>query len=180
MNTPPFEPVPNLYAFFKGSWDLSRTIEDRFGRPPGKPHMNEVVGTATFEPTPPFADSKTGEIIGEPGKTRYLAYQESGLAEFAGSAAKIEVRQSYYFAFPSDDSCDVYFSYLSPFHGLGPPVSPNFSEDGVQTPIVHPCNLDMYEGGYVCRGPGRYEVGWCVKGPDKDYTSQTVFLKRGV
>jgi hypothetical protein len=142
---PPFHPVPNLYDFFKGSWYFHRTIEDRFGRPARQPEMNNVVGLATFEPTLPFSDSKTGQVVGDPAESRYLAYLETGLAEFSGSTTKIQIRQTYFFHFPSSNTCHVYFPYLSPFHDLGPPVSPNLSKDGVQTPIIHPCNLDMYE-----------------------------------
>ena len=107
IDMPPFHPVPNLYDFFKGSWYFHRTIEDRFGRPARQPEMNNVVGLATFEPTLPFSDSKTGQVVGDPAESRYLAYLETGLAEFSGSTTKIHIRQTYFFHFVKVNSVKV-------------------------------------------------------------------------
>lgn len=173
----PFLPK-NLKSYFSGSWDFYRTIEDRTGSSSDKPALSTIRGIATFTPSAPFVDSKTGQMVGMVEKGSILKYHESGKAEFAGSAQKVEVRQSYFWIFPQPDLADVYFNYRSLFHSLGPPMSPNIVSDGWQ-PLIHPCNLDMYEGRYEIWDPHRYFVEWNVRGPDKDYTSQTVFVRRG-
>ncbi|KAI9033498.1 hypothetical protein DFJ74DRAFT_701585 [Hyaloraphidium curvatum] len=178
-----FYPIHSLEDYFSGTWRFDRTIVDRFRRPAGSPERSTVRGTASFIPSESFADSKSGELVGAGPGEIVRQYVEQGAMELPGSRGPLEVRQTYRFFFRRSnqgepDSAAVYFSYLSPFHTLGPPASPNVVSDGRED-IRHPCVDDMYDGRYEVWSSDTYFVEWTVLGPEKDYTSRTVFRRAG-
>lgn len=111
------------------------------------------------------ADGVTASLTGTATFTRHgpgLAYVETG-ALCIGGAAPFEATQRYTW----DEHLGVHFADGRFFHHVP-------REGG---PAAHWCDPDQYDGVYDFSGWPHWTLSWRVRGPRKDYTSQTSFWR---
>lgn len=64
---------------------------------------------------------------------------------------------------------EVLFEDGRPFHRFDPALR--------DQQVHHWCDPDRYDGRYLLDLPGRFTVEWRVRGPRKDYLSETLYLR---
>ncbi|EMC95997.1 hypothetical protein BAUCODRAFT_123275 [Baudoinia panamericana UAMH 10762] len=171
-------PIQAIFEGLKGSWRLRRSLSSSLaGFPSGI-----FEGTATFTPRQPSAHSVAAELL----------YSEQGELR-TDNGFTLRANRKYIYRYNADeDKISAWFvkedtkqtdggeevDYL--FHGLE-------MEDKPQAWIgkgEHLCELDMYWAYYEFRMPKIVEEGhsmdvfgvrYKVKGPQKDYTSDTAY-----
>lgn len=173
-------PVGVIFESLKGSWRLKRSLNSIL---PGFP-SGIFEGTATFTSRVPGAHSVSGEFLyAEQGELK----TESGLT--------LKANRKYVYRYNADeDKISAWFvkedtkqnegkeevDYL--FHDL----EMDQKEDGWIAQGEHLCNKDMYWAFYDFRSPrvaaqGQemdvFGVRYKVKGPSKDYTSDTAYQR---
>ncbi|KXS96117.1 hypothetical protein AC578_7784 [Pseudocercospora eumusae] len=167
-------PIAAIFDGLKGSWRLRRSLNSNL---PGFP-SGTFEGVATFRPRTPTAHSSAGELV----------YSEQGELK-TDNGFTLKANRKYIYRYSADeDKMSAWFvkedtkaedgkeevDYL--FHDLE--VS---SEAGALTGRgEHLCQLDMYWAYYEFRIPESgdmnvFGVRYKVKGPEKDYTSDTAY-----
>lgn len=133
---------------FLGRWTFERRIDDRLARLEGR-----VVGEAVFEPSPET--------------TARLDYREQGTLDYGGR--KTPASQRYVWTFLGPSRVEI-------LNSLGHPlcVADLTAEAGVWA--HHLCGEDHYETRIVVEPAGWRQV-WRVKGPRKDYVSETAYRR---
>lgn len=114
---------------------------------------------------------ETGVLSGEASfseRAGQLLYSEQGTLRFAGGAPMKTERQYLWTFF--EDRVDVSFEDGRAFH--------SFALTGAPEASVHYCGEDVYRGSYWFHTFPTWKVVWSVKGPRKDYRSETVFVRR--
>ncbi|KAK5169071.1 uncharacterized protein LTR77_006380 [Saxophila tyrrhenica] len=175
-------PVAELFRSLRGSWKLKRTLNSA---PPGLSGVFE--GTATFTPRKSAAASVKAELL----------YFEKGQLK-TDTGLTFSANRKYIYRYNADeDKISAWFvkeatkdnhgaeevDYL--FHDLEIEQGKNvWSGRG-----EHLCNLDMYWAYYEFRLPTSnddsdededmevFGVRYKVKGPDKNYTSDTAYQR---
>jgi len=95
-----------------------------------------------------------------------LLYREDGALRIGDGT--IRASQSHRWRF-TDAHADVSFADGRPFHRVG--------LDGHQAEARHDCPPDLYRVSYRFETPDRWRQEWCVSGPRKDYTLESVFTR---
>lgn len=174
-------PIAAIFESLAGSWRLRRSLNSILaGFPTGT-----FEGTATFRPRKPTAHTTAGELL----------YSEQGELKM-DNGVTLKANRKYVYRYSSDeDKINAWFvkevtkqedgkeevDYL--FHDLE--ISP--SGTGWSARGEHLCSLDMYWAYYEFRLPKIGEEGdemmnvfgvkYKVKGPQKDYTSDTAYQR---
>ncbi|CAK1367109.1 hypothetical protein CB0940_10434 [Cercospora beticola] len=171
-----------VFEGLKGSWRLRRSLNSQLaGFPSGI-----FEGIAKFTPRTPTAHSAAGELV----------YSEQGELK-TDNGFTLKANRKYVYRYDADeDKISAWFikedtkaqdgaeevDYL--FHDLEIDAEGN----GVAGRGEHLCELDMYWAYYEFRLPKVAEVGgdekmnvfgvrYKVKGPQKDYTSDTAYTR---
>lgn len=148
-------PVADLGRFLAGAWKLERTIADSLAAGGGAPRLLRVAGTAEWTPAGPGV----------------LEYAERGVIELPGpGGARSEVRQAYTWRLRGGGAADVHFADGRVFHAVDLTA-------GRHEGIHHGCSPDTYVGAFEAAGPDALACRWDVKGPAKDYRSETRFTR---
>lgn len=173
-------PIAAIFQSLLGSWKLRRSLDSALaGFPSGT-----FEGTATFSPRKPTAHTTAGELL----------YSEQGELKMENGLT-LKANRKYVYRYSSDeDKISAWFvkedtkqfdgkeevDYL--FHDL----EIDSSEGGWSGRGEHLCSLDMYWSYYEFRMPRVAEEGsemtvfgvkYKVKGPQKDYTSDTAYQR---
>lgn len=156
-----------------GSWRITRRLTSfRADFPSGS-----LAGTACFHPRYPTAEGYDGE---------YLYVEQGSFTNEQGLAFSASRRYVYRYA-EAEDRISVWFvkedgrtvDYF--FHDLGFDVDGRDSGKGWVARADHLCVKDMYESTYRFEFRGAnvraLEVGHRVRGPKKDYTSETRYVR---
>ena len=169
-----------IFEGLKGSWRLRRSLNSSL---PGFP-SGTFEGVAQFRPRTPTAHSTAGELV----------YSEQGELK-TDNGFTLRANRKYVYRYNADeDKISAWFikedtkakdgeeevDYL--FHDL----EINAEGKGLAGRGEHLCELDMYWAYYEFRLPKVAEVGanermdvfgvrYKVKGPQKDYTSDTAY-----
>jgi hypothetical protein len=173
-------PVSVIFEGLKGSWHLKRSLNSVL---PGFP-SGIFEGTASFVPRKPTAHSAAGELL----------YAEQGELK-TDTGLTLKANRKYIYRYNADeDKISAWFvkedtklndgheevDYL--FHDL----EMEQSGDGWVGKGDHLCNMDMYWAFYDFRsskssaggGPmDVFGVRYKVKGPEKDYSSDTAYQR---
>ena len=173
-------PVATIFKSLKGSWRLKRSLNSAL---PGFP-SGIFEGTATFSPRKPTAHTTAGELL----------YAEQGELK-TENGFTLKANRKYIYRYSADeDKISAWFvkedtkqnsggeevDYL--FHDL----EIEQAENGIVGKGEHLCELDMYWAYYEFRLPKVAEVGaemdvfgvrYKVKGPEKDYASDTAYQR---
>lgn len=171
-----------IFEGLKGSWRLRRSLNSQLaGFPSGI-----FEGIARFTPRTPTAHSAAGELV----------YSEQGELK-TDNGFTLKANRKYVYRYDADeDKISAWFikedtktqdgaeevDYL--FHDLEIDAEGN----GIAGRGEHLCELDMYWAYYEFRLPKVAEVGddekmnvfgvrYKVKGPQKDYTSDTAYTR---
>ncbi|KAF2174111.1 hypothetical protein M409DRAFT_16384 [Zasmidium cellare ATCC 36951] len=171
-------PVEAIFDSLKGSWRLRRSLDSVL---PGFP-SGVFEGTATFKAREPTAHSAAGELL----------YSEQGELK-TDNGLTLKANRKYVYRYNADeDKISAWFvkedtkqnegreevDYL--FHYLEMDSAGNAWAGRGE----HLCELDMYWAYYEFRMPKVVEEGkemdvfgvrYKVKGPQKDYTSDTAY-----
>jgi hypothetical protein len=143
-------PVHDLRQYLAHHWRFQRRIvHHQTGQ------VADVHGAASWR-----------EVV-EPEAASMLLYREDGvirLEHYTGKAT-----QTHRYRFPSPAVADIYFSDGRYFYTLDLRDS--------RCEIEHPCGEDMYRGACDAISDTTYRQVWRVTGPDKDYTSETTFVR---
>jgi len=144
--------VSNVFALLEGSWELRRSI----------PNYGNMEGMATFTK----------------GGTDILNYKETGTMELT-NRKKFTAYREYQYRY-EDGTIAVFFRdndragqlfHVLKFAGEG-------SEGESTATACHVCKEDIYNAMYYFYGQeDRFNLTYQVKGPLKDYCSNTVFLR---
>lgn len=173
-------PIATIFESLAGAWRLRRSLNSTLaGFPSGT-----FEGTATFRPRKPTADTTAGELL----------YSEQGELKMENGLV-LKANRKYVYRYSSDeDKISAWFvkedtkqsdgkeevDYL--FHDL----EIDSSGTGWSGRGEHLCSLDMYWAYYEFRMPKVAEAGsemnvfgvkYKVKGPQKDYTSDTAYQR---
>ena len=181
-------PIATIFSSLQGSWRLRRSLNSVL---PGFP-SGIFEGEATFTPRTPSSENTNAELL----------YSEAGSLETA-NGLKMRANRQYIYRYSADeDKISAWFvkedTKLSNgneqaeelFHDLEVQTAPDGS--GNVTAYAgrgeHLCELDMYWAYYefrVARVQGEddnekpnmnvFGVRYKVKGPNKDYTSDTAY-----
>lgn len=145
-----------VFALMEGAWAVERTIA------PG----GRFSGTATFE---------------REGDDR-LVYREKGVVDY-DNFGRFTGERSYLYILAADH-IEVRFhdgtNAGQHFVDLLFPEAPDAGWPIVSARDTHVCRLDNYETSYRFLSPDRFEITYVVKGPAKDYISQSLFQRTGV
>ena len=171
-------PIAAIFEGMKGSWRLKRNLDSTLANFP----TGVFEGTATFTERKPTAHSVAGELL----------YSEQGELKTANGYT-LKANRKYIYRFDADENkISAWFvkedtkqndgneevDYL--FHDL------EFEKkaDCYVARGDHLCNLDMYWAYYEFRHPAEqgkdmdtFGVRHKVKGPQKDYTSDTAYQR---
>lgn len=112
-------------------------------------------------------DGKSVFALTEPD---VLAYTEKGLLHLTDGPV-LEAHQEYVYRLEDGDRLAVYFRDGRFFHEV------SLADDGRTGTGDHLCKLDFYQAAYRFEGPEAFTVTYNVKGPKKDYVSETHFIK---
>ena len=119
-------------------------------------------------------DRLAGQVAEMDGKAGFkldvpdaLTYVETGQLRIAGGPP-FEARRRYVWSFV-DDRVFVTFDDGAPFHSFAP------KGKGVGTD--HPCGDDFYRVTYDFTAWPTWRATWDVRGPRKDYTSVSVYMR---
>lgn len=170
--------VAAIFDSLKGSWRLRRSLDSAL---PGFP-SGTFEGTATFQPRKPTSGAAAGELL----------YSEQGELK-TDNGFVLKAKRKYVYRYDADeDKISAWFvkedtkqeegndevDYL--FHDLEmDSAGSTWAARG-----EHLCQLDMYWAYYEFRLPKVVEEGrgmdvfgvrYKVKGPSKDYTSDTAY-----
>jgi len=146
-------------------------------------------GTATFTPHSSFSGSsylyhETGEFLTDTGLTlranqRYIYVHDTANEKISIWFTKSEGKGSFdAITAPEDEEIDYLYMELE--------MERNEAVGGWKGVGDHLCELDLYSGLYDFRVQGngegeemrRFGIQYRVKGPEKDYLSETAFVKR--
>lgn len=173
-------PIAAIFEALKGTWRLTRSLNSSLaGFPSGT-----FSGTATFSPRKPTAETTAGELL----------YAEQGELK-TDTGLTLKANRKYVYRYSADeDKISAWFvkedtkandggeevDYL--FHDL----EMEQASDAWAGRGEHLCELDMYWAYYEFRlkavaEEGRemdvFGVRYKVKGPQKDYTSDTAYQR---
>lgn len=171
-------PVAAIFESLEGSWRLRRSLNSAL---PGFP-SGLFEGTATFTPRKPSADSVAAELL----------YAEQGELK-ADNGFTLKANRKYVYRYNADeDKISAWFVKEETKQNDGKEEVDYLFHD-IETGNVgkgwvgqgeHLCELDMYWAYYEFRLPQVVEEGqgmdvfgvrYKVKGPQKDYTSDTAY-----
>ena len=173
-------PVSVIFESLKGSWRLKRSLNSVL---PGFP-SGIFDGTASFTPRKPSAHSIAGELL----------YAEQGELK-TDNGLTLRANRKYIYRYSAEeDKISAWFvkeeSKLNDGHEevdyLFHDLEMQQSKDGWVGKGDHLCNMDMYWALYDFRStdsskqPGAMDVfgvRYKVKGPEKDYTSDTAYQR---
>jgi hypothetical protein len=172
------KPIAEIFKNLKGSWTLKRSLNSAL---PGFP-SGIFEGTASFTPRKPTAHSAKAELL----------YSEKGELKTDNGLTLTANRKYVYRYNAEEDKISAWFvkeetkhldgkeqvDYL--FHDL----EIEHGKNGWAGKGEHLCNLDMYWAYYEFRLPEDedddmdvFGVRYKVKGPEKDYTSDTAYQR---
>ena len=144
------QPVHHLSQYLAHYWCFQRRIAHR--------HTGQVVdvhGVASWR-----------EVC-EPEAAPTLLYREAGVIRLEHYTGK--AMQTHCYRLSSPAVADVYFSDGRFFYTLD-------LRDG-HCDVEHPCGEDLYRGVFDAISDATYRQVWRVTGPDKNYTSETTFVR---
>ncbi|MEU5768568.1 DUF6314 family protein [Streptomyces asoensis] len=142
-----FRPVPDALAYLRGSWRVTRSVQDRAGG-----------GEGRFDGTTVFGALDTGGLL----------HEESGTFVWLGVARPAE-RTLRFLPGPAPGTVDVRFADGRPFHDLDLTTGRHVAE--------HPCSADLYRGEFTVRDPDHWRTVWQVAGPAKDLLLTTDYAR---
>ncbi len=177
-----------------GRWRFVRSLV-------GRPYCGSVVGTAEFAPavlapdiahavvsSPAFAHEGGQRVLAAVNAAHagaavvvLLQYSEEGQLRIDGhsSEAALPVTQRYLYSATSaaGSPVRVWFSDGRPFLALD--FAADRSADGeMRATDTHLCGDDSYDAAYAVAGDAsRITIRFRVRGPEKDYTSDTTFTR---
>lgn len=107
------------------------------------------------------------------GEANTLTYREEGVLT-ALSGQVNNVYRNYIYRY-ENGQISVYFEDNRPFHTL------QFSQSHYPASATarHHCGCDVYDAVYTFFSEGKFKLYYAVKGPKKDYTITTDFIKTG-
>lgn len=112
-----------------------------------------------------------GEAVFALTEPDVLHYREKGLLQLTDGPV-LEAHQEYVYRLEEDEHLlSVYFRDGRLFHHLA------FGDDGRTASGDHLCKMDFYQAAYRFNGPEAFTLTYNVKGPKKDYVSETHFIK---
>lgn len=171
-------PIAEIFRSLKGSWKLKRSLNSAL---PGFP-SGIFEGTASFLPRKPTAHSAKAELL----------YSEKGELK-TDTGLTLSANRKYVYRYNAEeDKISAWFvkedrkdvdgkeevDYL--FHDL----EIEYGKNGWAGKGEHLCNLDFYSAYYEFRLPKDededmdvFGVRYKVKGPEKDYTSDTAYQR---
>jgi len=181
--TSPTAPLNSIFASLAGTWTLHRRLTSSL---PYYPSGN-FTGTATFTPHHSFSGSsylyhETGSLATDTGLTlranqRYIYVHNRENEKLSIWFTKSEGKSSFdALTAPEDEEIDYLYMELE--------MEWNGAVAGWKGVGDHLCELDLYSGLYDFRVQGereemtRFGIQYRVKGPEKDYLSETAFVKR--
>ncbi|KAK5138085.1 hypothetical protein LTR08_005883 [Meristemomyces frigidus] len=171
-------PTAAIFESLRGSWRLRRSLNSVL---PGFP-SGLFEGTATFTPRQPSAHSIAAELL----------YAEQGELK-TENGFTLKANRKYIYRYSADeDKISAWFvkEETKQNHGeeevdyLFHDIETEFSKQGWVGKGEHLCERDMYWAYYEFRLPKVVEEGqgmdvfgvrYKVKGPQKDYTSDTAY-----
>lgn len=140
----------NLATYLAGTWDLRRRIVHH-----ATGQIVTVEGEVGWTP------------IGGSSSDDSLQYEERGVMRVGGYEGPATRRYRYDFVSPT--AADVLFDDGRFFHHLDIRVIPS--------EVVHQCGDDAYRGTTTRCSEDVLQQRWSVSGPEKSYTSDTVFRR---
>lgn len=156
--------LEKLFKALRGQWSFSRKFKNMSSQ--------KSLGTAK------------GMAIFSPIENNVLAYEEKG--EFtAQSGSTLSMEREYLYSYdPEKDTIEKHFSQDKKPNGLF--YSLAFSSDRLLKTATgdHLCKKDRYKASYSFQFEGtednlkKFTLTYQVKGPEKDYESETVFEKK--
>lgn len=176
-------PAIGLFASLTGQWVLSRSITN--SHPSGIDGF--VKGQAVFEARPPSSDDASAEYL----------YSEKGTFKIATNGAEMGVRRFWIWRLGRSNT-GISKSPIVTIHFVKADNETEdylynellFNEDGgdskdgrmMSAYAEHPCGKDFYKSTYrismtTASVVTKMEVIHEVKGPGKDYTSQTMYTQ---
>ncbi len=141
-------PVADLRAFFEGSWQIVRRIDDRRAGTQHAMHGTGRFQPASFEPATLVYDE---HLVWQPAGHTMTGVRRYLVADIAGAAAR------------------VLFDDGRPFHTLDLSAG--------SCPVHHDCPPDVYAGAYRVLDRDRFTVRWTIAGPRKDSLLFTTFAR---
>lgn len=148
----------DLFHFFKGEWTFRRTIRDtRSG------HSTAVAsGNAVFS---------------EEQQAATLHYRENGRVILQETMEAHSFFRDYRYCFRLE-KMDVYFAdIVTGNNGLYQSYRYHAETGLLQATEMHTCNKDLYTGVYKIESDDLFSNNITVLGPQKDYTSVTVYTR---
>jgi len=164
-----------IFRQLSGKWHMERKITNSLQ--PG--FAGSIVGSATFQERPPTSDEVNSEYL----------YSESGKFETA-LGVKMDIRRRWIWRLSRQDSISVHFvktdgeseDYVYNVLAFQPSALTDGGLCVITAHASHPCGDDFYDSVYEFhigeRGLARMEVKHKVKGPTKDYVSETWYSWR--
>jgi hypothetical protein len=139
--------------------------------------MNQILAltdfTGEWQLTRQIADNLTGKASQFKGRASFTqdgdqsVYHEVGRLMLAGAPPMTSERR--YFWRQSNDQIDVFFDNDRPFHTI----------DFATSQSKHWCDPDQYDVRYAFQAWPMWTSEWWVKGPRKDYTLHSTYMKEG-
>lgn len=111
-----------------------------------------------------------GEAVFTLTEPDVLQYKEKGRLHLTDGPV-LEALQEYVYRLEDGDRLSVYFRDGRLFHHL------SLGDDGRTGGGDHLCKMDFYQAAYRFEGPNAFTLIYNVKGPKKDYVSETHFIK---
>ena len=148
-------PIFQLKSYLLHPWFFKRKVTHK------KAQLNQ-------HPTASVEGLQTWQIISTQAHAARYLYVERGRLKIGAYIGEAE--QAYQFEFKRKDQAQVYFNDGRFFYA--------FDLKQGKKEVEHQCCADHYLGKIKVISKTQYSCTWYVKGPQKDYCSQTLFSRK--